>query len=115
MRTQRQRQRGRKEKERELDSNPLVTFRIDANTHTITHTHTHTHTYAHTTNLSHTDRHAHPLSLLSFPEATCYVGGLDDRITEELLWELFLQAGPVGASASAAPDPCAYARTTLQC
>ena len=28
-------------------------------------------------------------------EATCYVGNLDDRITEELLWELMLQAGPV--------------------
>ena len=30
-------------------------------------------------------------------EATCYVGNLDEKITESLLWELFLQAGPVGS------------------
>ncbi len=29
-------------------------------------------------------------------EATCYVGNLDDNVTEELVWELFTQAGPVG-------------------
>ena len=28
-------------------------------------------------------------------EATVYVGNLDEKVTEELLWELFLQAGPV--------------------
>ena len=28
-------------------------------------------------------------------EATCYVGNIDERVSEELLWELFLQAGPV--------------------
>lgn len=28
-------------------------------------------------------------------DATLYVGGLDDRCTEEILWELFTQAGPV--------------------
>jgi splicing factor 3B subunit 4 len=28
-------------------------------------------------------------------DATCYVGNLDDRINEELLWELMLQVGPV--------------------
>lgn len=28
-------------------------------------------------------------------EATCYVGNLDQQVNEELLWELFLQAGPV--------------------
>eukprot|EP00948_MAST-09A_sp_MAST-9A-sp1_P002003 g2003.t1 len=28
-------------------------------------------------------------------EATCYVGNLDERVTEALLWELFLQVGPV--------------------
>jgi splicing factor 3B subunit 4 len=28
-------------------------------------------------------------------EATCYVGNLEDRVSEELLWELMLQAGPV--------------------
>lgn len=28
-------------------------------------------------------------------EATCYVGNLDERIGEELLWELMLQTGPV--------------------
>eukprot|EP00911_Craspedida_sp_UC1_P002679 UC1_evm1s1968 len=27
--------------------------------------------------------------------ATCYVGGLDERVTPGLLWELFLQVGPV--------------------
>lgn len=30
-------------------------------------------------------------------EATCYVGNLDEQVTEELLWELFTQAGPVSA------------------
>jgi len=29
-------------------------------------------------------------------DATIYVGGLDEKVTEALLWELFLQAGPVG-------------------
>ena len=28
-------------------------------------------------------------------EATLYVGGLDERVDEELLWELFVQAGPL--------------------
>ena len=28
-------------------------------------------------------------------EATVYVGNLDAQVTEELVWELFLQAGPV--------------------
>ncbi|XP_055311861.1 splicing factor 3B subunit 4 [Sitodiplosis mosellana] len=28
-------------------------------------------------------------------DATIYVGGLDDKVTESLLWELFVQAGPV--------------------
>jgi len=28
-------------------------------------------------------------------EATCYVGNLDEKVTEELLWELMLQVGPV--------------------
>ena len=30
-------------------------------------------------------------------EATCFVGNLDDRVTEEVLWELFLQTGPVAS------------------
>mmetsp|Transcript_18595 Transcript_18595/g.25781 ORF Transcript_18595/g.25781 Transcript_18595/m.25781 type:complete len:436 (+) Transcript_18595:35-1342(+) len=28
-------------------------------------------------------------------EATCYVGNLDPQVSEELLWELFIQGGPV--------------------
>jgi len=28
-------------------------------------------------------------------DATIYVGGLDEKVTESLLWELFVQAGPV--------------------
>lgn len=28
-------------------------------------------------------------------DATVYVGGLDEKVSEPLLWELFLQAGPV--------------------
>jgi splicing factor 3B subunit 4 len=28
-------------------------------------------------------------------EATCYVGNLDEKVNEELLWELMLQTGPV--------------------
>jgi len=29
-------------------------------------------------------------------EATLFVGELDAQVTESLLWELFLQVGPVG-------------------
>jgi len=29
-------------------------------------------------------------------DATVYVGELDSRVSESLLWELMLQAGPVG-------------------
>lgn len=29
-------------------------------------------------------------------DATVYVGGLDEKVTEAILWELFLQGGPVG-------------------
>lgn len=29
-------------------------------------------------------------------DATIYVGGLDDKVAETLMWELFVQAGPVG-------------------
>ena len=28
-------------------------------------------------------------------EATCYIGNLDARVNEEILWELFMQCGPV--------------------
>jgi len=28
-------------------------------------------------------------------DATIYVGGLDEKVTDPILWELFLQAGPV--------------------
>lgn len=28
-------------------------------------------------------------------DASCYIGNLDEKVTEELLWELMLQAGPV--------------------
>eukprot|EP00124_Ichthyophonus_hoferi_P001514 Ihof_evm13s80 gene=Ihof_evmTU13s80 len=28
-------------------------------------------------------------------EATCYVGNLDERVTDDILYELFLQAGPI--------------------
>lgn len=31
-----------------------------------------------------------------FADATIYVGGLDDKVTESLMWELFVQSGPVG-------------------
>lgn len=29
-------------------------------------------------------------------DATVYCGNVDDKVSEALLWELFLQAGPVG-------------------
>jgi splicing factor 3B subunit 4 len=29
------------------------------------------------------------------PDATVYVGDLDPQVDEEILWELFLQVGPV--------------------
>ncbi|MCP9261963.1 Splicing factor 3B subunit 4 [Dirofilaria immitis] len=28
-------------------------------------------------------------------DATIYVGGLDEKVTDAILWELFVQAGPV--------------------
>lgn len=31
-------------------------------------------------------------------DATCYVGNIDLKVTEDLLWELCVQVGPVGAS-----------------
>jgi len=31
-------------------------------------------------------------------DATIYCGDLDDRVDEPLLWELFIQAGPVCTS-----------------
>lgn len=37
---------------------------------------------------------------MDYADATIYVGGLDDKVGEALLWELFLQAGPVGKSAN---------------
>ncbi|KAI6197061.1 hypothetical protein M3Y94_01180500 [Aphelenchoides besseyi] len=30
-----------------------------------------------------------------YPDATVYVGGLDEKVSESVLWELFVQAGPV--------------------
>jgi RNA recognition motif-containing protein len=30
-----------------------------------------------------------------YEDATIYVGGLDEKLTEPLLWELFVQGGPV--------------------
>lgn len=36
------------------------------------------------------------LSHTSKIDATIYAGGLDDKVSETLLWELFVQAGPVG-------------------
>lgn len=35
------------------------------------------------------------LFLVLLSDATVYVGGLDEKVSEPLLWELFLQAGPV--------------------
>lgn len=35
-------------------------------------------------------------SMLLLLDATIYVGGLDDKVTDTLMWELFVQAGPVG-------------------
>jgi len=31
-----------------------------------------------------------------FTDATIYVGGLDEKVSDTLMWELFVQAGPVG-------------------
>ncbi|CAN0230428.1 unnamed protein product [Phaeothamnion confervicola] len=28
-------------------------------------------------------------------DATCYCGGMDEKVTEDILWELMVQAGPV--------------------
>ncbi|KAK6048861.1 hypothetical protein COOONC_13634 [Cooperia oncophora] len=33
--------------------------------------------------------------LLTKLDATIYVGGLDEKVTENVLWELMVQAGPV--------------------
>uniref|UniRef100_A0A4W5KS75 Splicing factor 3b, subunit 4 n=1 Tax=Hucho hucho TaxID=62062 RepID=A0A4W5KS75_9TELE len=37
-------------------------------------------------------------------DATVYVGGLDEKVAEPLLWELFLQAGPVTPKIMRDPD-----------
>lgn len=40
---------------------------------------------------------AHPLNIQQRnQDATVYVGDLDQSVNEEILWELMLQAGPVG-------------------
>jgi hypothetical protein len=31
-------------------------------------------------------------------DATCFVGSIDLKVTEDIIWELFTQVGPVGAS-----------------
>jgi hypothetical protein len=31
-------------------------------------------------------------------DATVYIGNLDERVTDSLVWELMLQAGPVGTA-----------------
>ena len=35
------------------------------------------------------------IKITRFSDATIYVGGLDEKVNESLLWELFVQAGPV--------------------
>ena len=42
------------------------------------------------------DKHEQKSICLLSADATVYVGGLDEKVTESLLWELFLQAGPIG-------------------
>ena len=37
-------------------------------------------------------------------DATCYVGNLDEQLSEELLWEMMLQAGPVASRGPSALD-----------
>ena len=39
-------------------------------------------------------------------EATCYVGNLDEQVSDELMWELAIQAGPVGVLAPASASVC---------
>lgn len=36
------------------------------------------------------------INIYLITDATIYVGGLDDKVTESLLWELFVQSGPLG-------------------
>ncbi len=36
-----------------------------------------------------------PTHCLDLTDATVYVGGLDEKVNEGILWELFVQAGPV--------------------
>ena len=38
----------------------------------------------------------HCCALFLATDATVYCGNLDDTVDEKLVWELFLQAGPVG-------------------
>jgi hypothetical protein len=42
--------------------------------------------------------------------ATCYIGNLDERINEALLWELMLQAGPVGKFYVFMCSRCSFAK-----
>lgn len=52
--------------------------------------------YSHPYLLGHTS-HSQTSSFTIFflTDATIYVGGLDEKVTEPLLWELFVQGGPV--------------------
>ena len=46
-------------------------------------------------------------------DATIYVGGLDERVNESILWELFVQAGPVGKLLTRTIDDITFMRSRL--
>jgi splicing factor 3B subunit 4 len=46
-------------------------------------------------------------------EATIYIGNLDERCTESLVWELMLQAGPVGKVSYCLVSLCSSTLTLL--
>ena len=50
------------------------------------------------------------LNTIALTDATVYCGNLDERVTDAILWELFLQAGPVGVWRASSP---ACARTRI--
>jgi len=46
-------------------------------------------------------------------DATVYVGDISERVDEALLWELMIQAGPVGISSSTKSDTASRMRSCV--
>jgi RNA recognition motif-containing protein len=49
------------------------------------------------------------------PRSQVWIGGLEAQVTEEILWELFIQCGPVGEAVAGSRGTGAGAEEWLRC